>query len=341
MQHHAVRFSAADTRTVLDAALQQLVSSHGSQQLGSSSSSMGAFMVGSDGDFDSWGFDAMSLGMLDVSRALESSSTGSSSDSEGPQYRSGSRFGISISSGTAAIRPAPLPASAVASVVTLVQGACAREQPAEAAVFVLHLLRLARSFGPEGDAQVLVLEKQAQQQLLGLAGNSCLMLLATPQAARAGGDGDGEAAALAQLPELVRALAGSGSMERCNKLVAAVCAELAATQAWAPAAAPCGDPRGRAFEFVGSVLSAAADGVRRREGVFSAAKPGGASLLAAAAGSLFGPPLTVEQSLVLLSGVAAATPQRLGLQLVAAAAGRLHSVMPQAVTIVRAAPQAE
>jgi hypothetical protein len=45
----------------------------------------------------------------------------------------------------------------------------------------------------------------------------------------------------------------------------------------------------------------------------------------------------VQQCLVLLSALAPAVPEKLALQLVAAGAGRLHSVMPQAVSIVRQA----
>jgi hypothetical protein len=89
--------------------------------------------------------------------------------------------------------------------------------------------------------------------------------------------------------------------------------------------------------LVGQVLTSAAEGVRECEGgVLSAARPAGGLLLATAAEGLFGDVrVSVPQCLVLLAAVAAHVPEKLGLQLVAAAAGRLHSVTPQAVSIVR------
>lgn len=84
------------------------------------------------------------------------------------------------------------------------------------------------------------------------------------------------------------------------------------------------------------MLVSAAAGVKKSEGVLSAAKPAGGLFLATAADALFGDSrLSVEQCLVLLAAVAAHLPERLGLQIVAAAAGRLHSVMPPAVSVVR------
>jgi hypothetical protein len=237
---------------------------------------------------------------------------------------------------------AALPESVMKLVDSLVAGARGRQHAAAALAFVMQLLALAH--GQQGqpllqaaaaapgaadsEGKQLVLRDGQVAQLLALANGCCEEALAAPAHADA-------AATLAQAaPELARALAARGCSQQCNKLVAGVCAALAAKHA---AGAGSSATSWVTPELAGRVLAAAAEGVRRAEGVVSAAKPGGGSLVAAAARALFARALSVQQCLVLLSALAPAVPEKLALQLVAAGAGRLHSVMPQAVSIVRQA----
>lgn len=307
--------------------------------------------VGTTGEFDSWGFDATLLADQGFADALQ----GFSSSSGGPQYRSTSGFGANSSNGSNGWSRAKLsavPANVISQVNSLVKGACARGHAAAAVSFLTQLLQLSRSTTSntalvQQQSAVLVLDSTQEQQLLQQ------VVLAVDKACCSGAGGDASCTTTttaAQLSDcmctLLAVLADRGHLTCINQVVAVVCEALAAQHAQHNTSISSTTGVGQVSPaLVGLVLTAAAEGVRRSEGgVLSAAKPAGARFLATAAESLFGGggvgvgggvKLSVEQCLVVLSAVCAHLPERLGLQIVAAAAGRLHSVMPQAVSIVR------
>jgi len=324
--------------------------------------------VGVTGEFDSWGLDALS-GVEELFAGQ-----GFADSSSGPQYRSTSSFYNSSSTTTSAsnsdssgssssrsfqprIKLSSVPASSIGLVEALVKGACARGHGAEAVQFMTEVLavthnrnRLQQDIAAAGElpsGPVLVVEEDQEQQLLQLAVlavNCCLDSskedVVAPSAigsSQVEGGAPGLTAVKLQavLPELLQLLADRGHYVCSNEVVTAVCRALAG-QYGSRAAGGSAGSAAVSPQLVGRVLTSAADGVRRSEGVLSAAKPVGAVFLTAAAEGLFSEVgLSVPQCLVLLGAVAAYLPERLALQVVAAAAGRLHSVMPQAVSIVR------
>jgi hypothetical protein len=342
--HHAdVALGRADTATVLDAAAEQIIANYSTRLPAAVANSSSSSRGGGDGrdgwngfavagDFDSWGFDALA---------------------DGPQYRATSGFSSSSSSSSsgAGVKVSPVPASVLILVESLVSGACARGHAAQALLFLAQLLGVAntpaRFKGGSGVAgAVVVMGQQQEQQLLQMAVGAVDCSLgkgpADAAAAAAGGGCSANAAAAAAgaVLELVGVLGDRGHLSCINAVVAAACRDLAQQYSTASARTTptsSGSSSWASAEVVGQVLSSAAQGVRKSEGVLSAAKPAGALFLATAADGLFGAGngVPVEGCLVLLSAVAVHMPERLGLQVVAAAAGRLHSVMPQAVGLVR------
>ena len=266
-----------------------------------------------------------------------------------------------------------VPGSVIRLVGSLVEGACSRGHAAEAVLFLTQVVQLShkstisvKAAAAVGSAAgvVLVVDGEQEQQLLQLA------VMAVSSSLGKAGEGRGQetasqtaAAAAAAAAAASATAAGCGHMPRAlsflldvlgdrghlscvNELVTLVCQSLAGQ--YMQHAGVYSTPRAAAADTsssssswvgpgeVGQMLVSAAAGVRKSEGVLSAAKPAGGLFLATAADALFGDNrLSVEQCLVLLAAVAAHLPERLGLQIVAAAAGRLHSVMPQAVSVVR------
>jgi hypothetical protein len=205
----------------------------------------------------------------------------------------------------------------------------------------------------EQEQQLLQLAVMAVSSSLGKAGEGRGQETAsqTAAAAAAAAAASATAAGCGHMPRALRCLldvlGDRGHLSCVNELVTLVCQSLAGQ--YMQHAGVYSTPRAAAADTsssnssswvgpgaVGQVLVSAAAGVRKSEGVLSAARPAGGLFLATAADALFGDSrLSVEQCLVLLAAVAAHLPERLGLQIVAAAAGRLHSVMPQAVSVVR------
>jgi hypothetical protein len=357
--------SSSDTAAVLAAAFVQLTAHYGTQLPavgGRSGSVLGGVGVG--GDFDSWGFDALAGAQglwAGGDRGLGEALSGFGS-SEGPQYRATSSFAAGSSSSSVGAAAAarsklsPVPDSVLGLVGSIVRGACARGQgqAVEAVAFLSRVLGVSHSVGTDGSlragagvqegeaGRVLVLSRDQEQQLLQLvllAVDSSLDSRdqSVAQAAAAAAVGGGCERAAGVLLELVGVLGHRGHLGSLNAVVSAVCKAYAGQYTSTPGAAARAAGSWVTAEVVGQLLVVAAEGVRKAEGgVLSAAKPGGGLFLATAADALVGDSrLLVEQCLVLLSAVAAAMPDRLALQVVAAAAGRLHSVMPQAVAVVR------
>jgi hypothetical protein len=263
-----------------------------------------------------------------------------------------------------------VPGSVIRLVGSLVEGACSRGHAAEAVLFLTQVVQLShkstisvKAAAAVGSAArvVLVVDGEQEQQLLqlavmavssslGEAGEGRGQETASQTAAAAAAAASATAAGCGHMPRALRCLldvlGDRGHLSCVNELVTLVCQSLAGQ--YMQHAGVYSTPRAAAADTsssssswvgpgeVGQMLVSAAAGVRKSEGVLSAAKPAGGLFLATAADALFGDSrLSVEQCLVLLAAVAAHLPERLGLQIVAAAAGRLHSVMPQAVSVVR------
>jgi hypothetical protein len=204
----------------------------------------------------------------------------------------------------------------------------------------------------EQEQQLLQLAVMAVSSSLGKAGEGRGQETASQTAAAAAAAASATAAGCGHMPRALRCLldvlGDRGHLSCVNELVTLVCQSLAGQYmqhagVYSTPMAAAADTSSSSSSSswvgpgeVGQMLVSAAAGVRKSEGVLSAAKPAGGLFLATAADALFGDSrLSVEQCLVLLAAVAAHLPERLGLQIVAAAAGRLHSVMPQAVSVVR------
>jgi hypothetical protein len=324
--------------------------------------------VGASGEFDSWGLDALA----GVQGLLGDQGFGSSSSS-GPQYQATSSFklgpstaGSSSSGGgfEAVPKLSPVPASVLGLIKALVKGACARGHSAEALGFLTQLLAVThcRTAAPQQGAiglglqggktavgglpGVLLVDRDQEQQLLQLVelavdhncSNSSLWEAIGLRHVTSTAAGATAARMSSVLTDLVAVLASKGQLGCVNQVVTAVCHALAQQYIQYSTANSSVYRYSSWFnaEVTGQVLTSAAEGVRKSEGVLSAAKPAGAVFLATAADALFGErALSVERCLVVLAAVAGHMPVKLGLQVVAAAAGRLHSVMPQAVAVVR------
>jgi hypothetical protein len=386
----AVPLAPGDTAAVLAAALSQLTAAYGTAlpAAGTFSSSNSSTSVrglqdgvGTSGEFDSWGFDALAgvqglLGDQGLGEALQGFGSSSSS---GPQYQPTSSFksggGSSSSSGgggnisgfAAVPKLSAVPASVLSLIDALVKGACARGHSAEVLSFLTQVLQLtlSRTAGLQQNQQaamtvgglqgVLVVDRDQEQQLLQLVAlavdNSCSSssgsggVYEAAEGRMQGITSSSSTAASATaarmssvLTDLVTVLASKGHLGCVNQVVTSVCTALAQQfiQYSSASGAYHSSSRWVSAEVVGQVLTSAAERVRMSEGVLSAAKPAGAVFLATAADALFGDrAVSVERCLVVLAAVAGHMPVKLGLQVVAAAAGRLHSVMPQAVAVVR------
>jgi hypothetical protein len=339
--------------------------SSSSSSEGSAAGWLGLQGAGSGGEFDAWGFDAL-FRDLDVF---------GNSESAGPRYRSSSPFAAGSDTsraGETAKQQQQQQCEAVAKVVvdqveSLLKAAVARGHAVEAGDFVMQLLGVTvcsegqlpaaavvggkaatDSSDARGNQLVLVVSEKQQGQLLTLAADCCTAALAS-----CGSSGSDEAAAAAAvmpavLPAVLAALAASGQVSSCIDLAAAVCgsycrsrmAHLTIGRHNGIMSSSTADNSSAAAHFVtaelvGEAITAAAAAVATVEGSVSAAKPWGSALLAGASRALFAADLPVEQCLVLLAAVAAYVEERLALQLVAASAGKLHSVMPQAVAVAR------
>jgi hypothetical protein len=210
----------------------------------------------------------------------------------------------------------------------------------------------------------LAMHDSQVHQLLALAADSCIGALtnaavAFPDASSASSSSCSSTGAVGAgmylsskemmpdvLLDLVAALVADCHVHKCCEVAVAVCSALrqqhivpkaADAESGSSASSEPGPAAGHGAvtaDIAGNVLTAAAAAVGEVEGSVSAVKPLASQLLSDASDALFAG-LAVEQRLVLLAEVARYLPQRLGLQLVAASAGKLHSVMPQAVAIVR------
>jgi hypothetical protein len=332
---------------------------------------LGLQSAGAGCEIDAWGFDAL-FRDLDVfgdasaeagpQYKIRSSLFTAVGKSEVPQQQQQQQQQVAMSQ------------VVLGHVESLVKAAVARGHAVAAADFVMQMLALsvtvdaapaaavglaaesAESAG-SGAQLVFVVSKEQQDRLLVLAADCCIAALADggrfSKPTSNDEEASGAAAAVpAVLPSLLAALAAAGQVSSCIDLAVAVCgsysrsfranivtgrhsASMSRGSAAANTSAAAADDNAVTARVVGEAITAAAAAVVSAEGSVSAAKPQGSALLAGVSGALFAADVPVEQCLVLLAAVAVWVEERLALQLVAASAAKLHSVMPQAVAVVR------
>jgi hypothetical protein len=344
-------------------------SSSSSGTEGSLAGWLGLQSAGAGGEIDAWGFDAL-FRDLDVfgdasveagpQHKIRSSLFTAVGKSEVPQQQQQQQVAMSQ--------------VVLGHVESLVKAAVARGHAVAAADFVMQMLALSVTVDAapaaavglaaesaesarSGAQLVFVVSKEQQDRLLVLAADCCIAALADggrfSKPTSNDEEASGAAAAVpAVLPSLLAALAAAGQVSSCIDLAVAVCgsysrsfrenivtgrhsASMSRGSTAANTSAAAADDNAVTARVVGEAITAAAAAVVSAEGSVSAAKPQGSALLAGVSGALFAADVPVEQCLVLLAAVAVWVEERLALQLVVASAAKLHSVMPQAVAVVR------
>jgi hypothetical protein len=335
---------------------------------------LGLQSAGAGGEIDAWGFDAL-FSDLDVFGDA-SAAAGPQYKSSSSLFAAG---GKSEAAQQQQQQQVAMSQVALGHVESLVKAAVAWGHAVAAADFVMQMLALsvvadaapaAAAGMAAGDdyagssAQlVFVVSQEQQDRLLALAADCCIAALADDSRFGTTTSNDEKAGAAAAavapavLPSLLAALAAAGQVSSCIGVAVAVCrsyrrnymanivtgrhhASMSRGSIAANTTEAATDDHIVTARIVGEAITAAAAAVVAAEGSVSAVKPQGSALLAGVSGALFAADVPVEQCLVLLAAVAAWVGERLALQLVAASAAKLHSVMPQAVAVVRSSRRA-